>query len=436
MALKVTKFGGTSMATVESISQVASIIKMDDARKIVVVSAPGKRFKEDIKVTDLLYAAYQEKQEKGHCCDSLNKIKERFVELAKGLNVSMDFDSLFEEVGKGIDNSTTADYAASRGEYLSAVLTAKYLGFDFIDASKIIRFTDGTYDAEKTMQLLAPIFPIEKGIVVPGFYGSEEDGTIKTFSRGGSDVTGAILAAASKADVYENWTDVSGFMVVDPRKVDGAETMDILDYAELRELAYMGAGVLHPDSIFPVKELGTPINIRNTFRPEDKGTMIVKSYEGSAKKVITGIAGHKDNTTIFISKAMLNNEIGTVRKLLSVLEKHNISFEHLPTGIDTMSLVISDAQFKKADEDTLIAEIVEEIKPDKIKVFRDLALIAVVGKGMAKQVGTAAKIFTALAEARVNVRMIDQGSSEMNIIIGVENEDYDNAVKAIYHAFF
>ncbi len=436
MTLKVTKFGGTSMATVESIKQVANIIKSDDSRKIVVVSAPGKRDKQDVKVTDLLYSAYQEKQDNGHCTESLAAIKKRFVELAEGLGVAMDFDALFEEVGRGIDQSTTADYAASRGEYLSAVLTAKYLGFDFIDAKDIIAFTGGVYDAEKTMALLANVFPRETGVVVPGFYGSDEEGNIKTFSRGGSDVTGAILAAASRADVYENWTDVSGFMVVDPRKVENAETMDILDYAELRELAYMGAGVLHPDSIFPVKELGTPINIRNTFRPEDKGTMIVKSYEGSAKKVITGIAGHKDNTTIFISKAMLNNEIGTVRKLLSVLEKHNISFEHLPTGIDTMSLVISDAQFKKANEEELVSQIKEAINPDKIKIFRDLALIAIVGKGMAKQVGTAAKIFTALANAEVNVRMIDQGSSEMNIIVGVENQDYDRAVKAIYHAFF
>ncbi len=436
MALKVTKFGGTSMATVASIKQVADIIKSDDARKIVVVSAPGKRFKQDTKVTDLLYAAYNEKIEKGHCADSLETIKERFVQLADGLGVTMDFDSLFLEVGRGIDASTTPDYAASRGEYLSAVLTAKYLGFDFIDAKDVIAFRDGVYNEAETMARLKGVFPVKNGIVVPGFYGSDDKGDIKTFSRGGSDVTGAILAAASNADVYENWTDVSGFMVVDPRTVEGAETMDILDYAELRELAYMGAGVLHPDSIFPIKELGTPINIRNTFKPEDKGTMIVKSYEGSAKNVITGIAGHKDNTTIFISKAMLNNEIGTVRKLLSVLEKHNISFEHLPTGIDTMSLVISGAQFKKANEDELIAEIKAEINPDKIKVFRDLALIAIVGKGMAKQVGTAAKIFTSLADASVNVRMIDQGSSEMNIIVGVENADYDTAVRAIYHAFF
>ncbi len=436
MTLKVTKFGGTSMATVESIKQVADIIKSEESRKIVVVSAPGKRYKGDTKVTDLLYAAYQEKLDTGHCTTALVAIKERFVELAAGLAVEMDFDSLFDEIGRGIDESTTADYAASRGEYLSAVLTAKYLGYDFVDAKDIIAFTAGMYDADKTMALLAPLFPVSNGIVVPGFYGMDDNGAIKTFSRGGSDVTGAILAAASRADVYENWTDVSGFMVVDPRTVEGAETMDILDYAELRELAYMGAGVLHPDSIFPIKELGTPINIRNTFAPEDKGTMIVKNYEGSAKNVITGIAGHKDNTTIFISKAMLNNEIGTVRKLLSVLEKHNISFEHLPTGIDTMSLVISDVQFKKANEEDLIAEIKSEVKPDKIKVFRDLALIAIVGKGMAKQVGTAAKIFTALAEAEVNVRMIDQGSSEMNIIVGVENADYDVAVKAIYHAFF
>lgn len=435
--MKVCKFGGTSMATAESIRQVESIIKSDPLRKYVVVSAPGKRFKGDTKVTDLLYAAAAEKEQFGIAGSAIEEIRDRFSSLAKELDIEIDIDKYVDEVEDGINSAETSDYAASRGEYLAAIVLAEKLGYKFIDAADVVKFKhDGTFDAESTNDLVKELMEITTGVVIPGFYGRMPDKSIKTFSRGGSDVTGAIVARGVGATIYENWTDVNGFMVTDPAIVKGARQIEVLSYEELRELSYMGASVLHPDSIFPVKEDRIPINIRNTFEPDNKGTLIISDTSAYPRNsTITGIAGRKGNTTISLKKAMMNSELGFGRRVLSVLERYGISFEHMPTGIDTMSIVITD-RVLNGIEQKVLDDIKGKVNPDSIEVLHSLALIAVVGHGMANQMGTAAKIFVALYEAGVNVRMIDQGSSEMNIIIGVEEKDYETAVRAIYSAFF
>ena len=435
--MKVCKFGGTSMATTQSILQVKSIIDRDPERKFIVVSAPGKRFSNDVKITDMLYAAYDEKVAFGTCKSSMKVIRERFLGLCKELGLDIDMNKYLDEVEEGIMNSTSSDYAASRGEYLSAIVVSAVLGFKMIDAGDIIKFNNnGIFDAELTNDLVKKYADYTDGIVIPGFYGRMPDKTIKTFTRGGSDFTGAIIARGIGARIYENWTDVNGFMVTDPRIVENPKHISVLSYEELRELSYMGAGVLHPDSIFPVQIDNIPINIRNTFDPENEGTMIMDNTAGYVLPVVTGIAGRKGNTTILIKKAMMNGELGFCRKVLTVLERHGISVEHIPTGIDTMGIVLSDAGLKNADEEKIISDIRGMVNPDFIKISHSLALIAVVGHGMVNQLGTAAKIFTALYEAGVNIRMIDQGSSELNIIIGVEEKDYAASISAIYNAFF
>ena len=435
--MKVCKFGGTSMATTQSILQVKSIIDRDPERKFIVVSAPGKRFSNDVKITDMLYAAYDEKVAFGTCKSSMKVIRERFLGLCEELGLDIDMNKYLDEVEEGIMNSTSSDYAASRGEYLSAIVVSAVLGFKMIDAGDIIKFNNnGVFDAELTNDLVKKYADYTDGIVIPGFYGRMPDKTIKTFTRGGSDFTGAIIARGIGARIYENWTDVNGFMVTDPRIVENPKHISVLSYEELRELSYMGAGVLHPDSIFPVQIDNIPINIRNTFEPENEGTMIMDNTAGYVLPVVTGIAGRKGNTTILIKKAMMNGELGFCRKVLTVLERHGISVEHIPTGIDTMGIVLSDAGLKNADEEKIISDIRGMVNPDFIKISHSLALIAVVGHGMVNQLGTAAKIFTALYEAGVNIRMIDQGSSELNIIIGVEEKDYAASISAIYNAFF
>ncbi|MBR6751510.1 MAG: aspartate kinase [Clostridia bacterium] len=435
--MKVCKFGGTSMATTQSILQVKSIIDRDPERKFIVVSAPGKRFSNDVKITDMLYAAYDEKVAFGTCKSSMKVIRERFLGLCEELGLDIDMNKYLDEVEEGIINSTSSDYAASRGEYLSAIVVSAVLGFKMIDAGDIIKFNNnGIFDAELTNDLVKKYADYTDGIVIPGFYGRMPDKTIKTFTRGGSDFTGAIIARGIGARIYENWTDVNGFMVTDPRIVENPKHISVLSYEELRELSYMGAGVLHPDSIFPVQIDNIPINIRNTFDPENEGTMIMDNTAGYVLPVVTGIAGRKGNTTILIKKAMMNGELGFCRKVLTVLERHGISVEHIPTGIDTMGIVLSDAGLKNADEEKIISDIRGMVNPDFIKISHSLALIAVVGHGMVNQLGTAAKIFTALYEAGVNIRMIDQGSSELNIIVGVEEKDYNASIKAIYNAFF
>ena len=437
--IKVCKFGGTSMADAKAIRQVKNIIESDPARKYVVVSAPGKRFKEDIKITDMLYRCYNEVVEFGTCKKSFAVIRERFVEIVKDLGLSLDINSVLDKTEKEIDQNKSADFAASRGEYLSAIVVADFLGYEFIDAAEMIRFdSHGKLNEDYTDDKVSNRLSKVEKAVVPGFYGKNFQGEVKTFSRGGSDITGSILARGVRADLYENWTDVSGFLVCDPRIVPGAKVIKQITYKEVRELSYMGASVLHAEAISPVMKRRIPINIKNTFKPEDPGTMIVpnEQYDPNvANSVITGIAGKKDFTVLLIEKSMMNAEVGFIRKVLSVVEHYNVCVEHLPSGIDTLSVVLESNQLKDGVLSDMVGEIRENVNPDYVHVIENISLIATVGHGMARRQGTAATLFKALADENINIRMIDQGSSELNIIIGVANSDYEKCIRAIYNAF-
>ena len=432
---KVVKFGGSSLANAEQFQKVGDIIRSDESRRYVVPSAPGKRFSADTKVTDLLYTCYGKAEAGEDFTDVLTEIKGRFYEIIKGLNLDLSLEEEFRQIEADFKAHAGNEYAASRGEFLNGKVMAAYLGYEFIDSATVIRFDkNGNFDADKTDKLLSKRLQKCERAVVPGFYGGMEDGTVKTFSRGGSDVTGSLVAKAIHADIYENWTDVSGFLVTDPRIVDNPAVIETITYRELRELSYMGATVLHEDAIFPVRKEGIPINIRNTNRPEDKGTFIVESTCRKPKYVITGIAGKKGFCSINIEKSMMNSEIGFGRKVLQVFEDQGISFEHVPSGIDTMTVYVHQDEFEEKEQQ-VIAGIHRAVQPDFVEMESDLALIAVVGRGMKSQRGTAGRVFSALAHAHVNVTMIDQGSSELNIIIGVENRDFETAVKAIYDIF-
>ncbi len=432
---KVVKFGGSSLANAEQFQKVGDIIRSDESRRYVVPSAPGKRFSADTKVTDLLYTCYGKADAGEDFTDVLTEIKGRFYEIIKGLNLDLSLEEEFRQIEADFKAHAGNEYAASRGEFLNGKVMAAYLGYEFIDSATVIRFDkNGNFDADKTDKLLSKRLQKCERAVVPGFYGGMEDGTVKTFSRGGSDVTGSLVAKAIHADIYENWTDVSGFLVTDPRIVDNPAVIETITYRELRELSYMGATVLHEDAIFPVRKEGIPINIRNTNRPEDKGTFIVESTCRKPKYVITGIAGKKGFCSINIEKSMMNSEIGFGRKVLQVFEDQGISFEHVPSGIDTMTVYVHQDEFEEKEQQ-VIAGIHRAVQPDFVEMESDLALIAVVGRGMKSQRGTAGRVFSALAHAHVNVKMIDQGSSELNIIIGVENRDFETAVKAIYDIF-
>ncbi len=436
--IKVCKFGGTSMADGITMLRVRKIIESDAARRYVVVSAPGKRFGGDVKVTDLLYETYENVAVRGETGEAFEKICDRFRGIVSELGLEMDIDGLLAATQKDILREATPDFCASRGEYLSARIMAQLLDVPFIDARDTVRFgADGRLDGEKTYALLAAALKGKKRAVVSGFYGEDVNGKVKTFSRGGSDISGAIVARAAGAGLYENWTDVSGFLACDPRIVDNPVPIRALSYKELRELSYMGANVLHSESIFPVREADIPICIKNTFRPEDGGTEIIPTsrYTYSGKRV-TGIAGKNDFTVIFLEKSLMNAEIGFTYRVLEVFLRHKISFEHIPTGIDTMSFVIDAAELKNGTLDVVCEEIREAVRPDSLRVIQDIALIAVVGHGMARSVGTSARLFEAIARAGVNVRMIDQGSSELNIIVGVDNDSYERTIKAVYEEFF
>lgn len=432
---KVVKFGGSSLANASQISKVANIIHADESRRYIVPSAPGKRYSDDTKVTDMLYQCYDAAARGEDITGRINAISARYQEIIDGLSLSLDLSDEFAIIKDFFLRQAGRDYAASRGEYLNGKVIAAYLGYRFIDAAEVIRFDDrGTFDSENTHLILRERLKTIDYAVIPGFYGAMPDGSIKTFSRGGSDVTGSIVARAIRADVYENWTDVSGVMVTDPHIVPNPEVVETITYRELRELSYMGATVLHEDAIFPVRSEGIPINIRNTNRPEDAGTMIVESTCRSPKYVITGIAGKKGFCAINIEKDMMNSEIGFGRKVLQVFEENGISFEHTPSGIDTFSVLVHQSEFMEKEQ-AVISGIHRAVHPDTIDLEGDLALIAVVGRGMKAKKGTAGLIFSALAHARVNIKMIDQGSSELNIIIGVRNEDFEAAIRAIYDIF-
>lgn len=425
--MKVCKFGGTSMASADSVRSVTDIIKQDEDRRYIVVSAPGKRFPADVKVTDALYA-----YGKTHDFEGIAK---RYTDIADAFGV--DIAPLLQEVGAQLEGASSRDFAASRGEYLCARMLAEILDAEFVDAAGLICFdNDGELMLAESCGRLFRRLSAARIAVLPGFYGTLPDGNIKTFSRGGSDITGAIVAAALDADLYENWTDVDGFLSADPRIVKDPCLIDRLSYKELRELAYMGAEVLHPECIFPVRHAGIPINVKNTFNPAHPGTMIVAdAADCPSERVVTGVAGKKGFTIINIEKDMMNSEIGFARRVLSVLEEEQISFEHVPSGIDTLSIVIRD-EYVERRLPRLLLKLQNASDADNIEVHSGLALIATVGRNMASRQGTAAALFKALAARHINVRMIDQGSSELNIIIGVDTFDYEKAITAIYHGFF
>lgn len=434
--MKVCKFGGTSMANAKTILKVVDVIESDLSRHYIVVSAPGKRTPEDVKVTDALYACYNEVKKIGNCNESFKVVEKRFREIVEDLSVDIDIDSELKVIKEGIEKSTTSDYAASRGEYLSAKILASRLNYEFVDAYDLIKFNDKgdlllDYSLDRVRAKLSDL----QYAVIPGFYGSDSHDKVHTFSRGGSDISGAIVARAMKADVYENWTDVDGFLTADPRIVENPTTINQLSYKELRELSYMGAEVMHPESIFPVYSVGLPINIKNTFNPAHPGTMIVKTVDQTdGNNVVTGISGQKGLTIINIEKNLMNSEVGFVRRVLSILEYEGISFEHLPSGIDTMSLVIRD-EYLNGKMQKILQKIKENVNPDNLEIHSGLSLVAVVGHNMAFRLGTATTIFKALSDAHINIRMIDQGSSELNIIVGIDTCDYEKAINAIYYAF-
>ena len=432
---KVVKFGGSSLASAEQFKKVGDIIRADKDRCYVVPSAPGKRDSKDTKVTDMLYGCYALAKEDKDFSDALKAIKARYDEIISGLSLSLDLSSEFETIKKNFSLKAGEDYAASRGEYLNGIIMANYLGYEFIDAALVIKFdSDGNFLSKETNAVLSKKLKGIERAVVPGFYGSKPDGSIKTFSRGGSDITGSIVAKAVHADLYENWTDVSGFLVADPRIVKDPKPITTITYKELRELSYMGATVLHEDAIFPVRKEGIPINIKNTNRPEDEGTYIVESTARKPEYTITGIAGKKGFVAVNIEKDMMNSEIGFGRKVLEAFEENGISFEHVPSGIDTMTVFVHQEEFI-GKEQAVLSAIHRNAAPDTIDLEADLGLIAVVGRGMKSNRGIAAKVFDALASADINIKMIDQGSSEINIIIGVKNSDFDAAISAIYKIF-
>lgn len=432
---KVVKFGGSSLASAEQFKKVGNIIRAEESRRYVIPSAPGKRFSDDVKVTDMLYKCYGAAVKGKKFTDLLKDIQERYNEIIEGLGLTLSLEEEFEIIRDNFAKKAGRDYAASRGEYLNGIIMANYLGYEFIDAAEVIFFDEeGKFDADKTDEILSERLNKAERAVIPGFYGSLPDETIKTFSRGGSDVTGSIVAKAAKVDLYENWTDVSGFLIADPRIISNPKSIEAITYKELRELSYMGATVLHEDAIFPVRKEGIPINIRNTNAPEDKGTLIVEATCRHPKYTITGIAGKQGFASITIEKAMMNSEVGFGRKVLQVFEDNHISFEHMPSGIDTMTVFVHQSEFEETEQKVL-AGIHHAVQPDSIELESDLALIAVVGRGMRATRGTAGRIFSALAHANVNVKMIDQGSSELNIVIGVRNHDFENAIKAIYDIF-
>lgn len=440
MGIRVCKFGGSSVADADQLRKVRAIVEAREDRRFVVPSAPGKRFASDVKVTDLLYraeSATRRPDPEGLSCAQLfDRIAERYRKIVSDLGLAWDMDAALAEVLAKIEGGAGADYAASRGEYLCGLVVARLLDRPFVDPAEMILFdAKGRFLAEETQARVAERLQRERTGVVPGFYGALPDGTIKTFSRGGSDMTGSIVARGVGAELYENWTDVSGLLMTDPRIVENPRTIDSITYRELRELSYMGATVLHEEAIFPVRIAGIPVQILNTNAPEAPGTRITATgAAGAPAGRVTGIAGRKDFTIIALEKTLMNAEIGFGRRLLEILERHGLSWEHIPSGIDTLSIILkSDALDGKLDR--LVAEIRETCAPDSIDVDHGIALVATVGRGMSHQPGTAAQLFGALAAAGINIRMIDQGSSELNIIVGVENADFERTVRAIYEAF-
>lgn len=432
---KVVKFGGSSLADANQFRKVAQIIRSDKKRRYVVPSAPGKRYSDDIKVTDMLYSCYDAVGKGKNATAEFLPIADRFNGIISDLGLTISLDDEYEKITENFKKRVGKDYAASRGEYLNGIILANYLGFQFVDAAKCVFFTaNGEFDPDLTDACLSSVLGGYSEAVIPGFYGARPDGTIQTFSRGGSDFTGSVVAKAIGAEIYENWTDVNGFLAADPRIVDNPEIIDYITYKELRELSYMGAQVLHQDAIFPVRTAKIPINIRNTNVPEAPGTMIVhEAPEEKEGKIITGIAGKKHFSVISIEKDEMNSEVGFLRRILTVLDNEGFCFEHIPTGIDTMSLVVSTEELEKHPD--AVRYITQVSHPNHIEVINNLALVAIVGRNMREKRGTATRIFAALSHANINIKMIDQGSSELNIIVGIDEKDFENAIKVIYDMF-
>ena len=435
--LKVTKFGGSSMADAGQYQKIREIIQADAGRRVVVVSAAGKRDKNDHKITDLLYLCHAHTQYGVECDRVFEMITSRYIEIRDELKLNVDLESEFAELKKRLDaKAISQDELVSRGEYFSAKLMAAFLDFQFVDAADWIKFKlDGTVDQEPTYEALKGALK-GKGVVIPGFYGLMPDGNIRTFSRGGSDITGALAAAALDADVYENWTDVSGILMADPRIVDDPMVIPEVTYDELRELSYSGAQVLHEGTIFPVREKNIPLNIRNTNAPNDPGTMIRERFSGEQdpNRFITGITGKKDFTILHLSKRGMSNEVGVLRRILTVLERHGISVDYAPNGIDCVSVVMPTASIAPVLY-TVLGEIQQEVKPDTLDVHDQIAVVAAVGRKMAFRPGISGKIFAALGQADINIRMINQGPDELNIIFGVDNKDFAHAIKVLYNSF-
>ena len=422
------------MANGETISRVIDVIKSDPQRKYIVVSAPGKRNKADVKVTDALYACFNEKTEKGNCTQSFEVVRKRFKDIVTALDLDFDIDSVLDEVKAGIDNSVSSDYAASRGEYLNALILAKKLGFEFIDTQNIVKFNGEKLQMHYSLDLIKQKLDGVEYAVIPGFYGSNQDGRITTFSRGGSDITGALIARAVGADVYENWTDVPGIFRADPAIVPSARAIPAMAYDEVRELAYMGANVLHEDAVTPARRMGIPIHIRSTMQPDAPGTLVSSQSPPSACPV-TGIAGRKGYCSIQVEKENMNSAVGYCRRILSVLETHEIPFDHIATGLGSISF-IAPAAAVSACREALLSDISAAVRPDSICVADGLAMVSIVGRDMAGRPGVSGRLLCALGRAGINVRMVVQGTREINITVGISEPEYEKAVHAVHGEFF
>ena len=434
---KVVKFGGSSLASAQQFEKVAEIVHAEASRRYVVPSAPGKRFRKDTKVTDMLYGCYALAEQDEDFSENLHQIEERYQEIIDGLSLTLSLADEFAVIEKNFRAHVGKDYAASRGEYLNGIVMAAYLGYEFVDAAQVVFFKEnGEFDAVKTNEVLGERLQNMENAVVPGFYGANPDGSIRTFSRGGSDITGSIVAKAVHADVYENWTDVSGILMADPRIVDDPDTIERITYNELRELSYMGAQVLHEGAVFPVREKNIPLNIRNTNEPDHPGTLIMERFadEEISDRFITGIAGRKNFSIITVSKTGMSSQMGSLRQMLEVFEKHGVCVEYTPSGIDSVSFVAA-ADKAKDRIYSIVGEIRDALSPDNIQITGGISVVAAVGRQMAFKPGTSGRIFAALGKAGINIRMISQGPDELNIIVGVNNDDFESCVRVLYNSF-
>lgn len=435
MSIIVSKFGGTSLANSKQFLRVKDIVLNDEDRRYIVASAPGKSDSEDTKVTDLLYLSYDLAKHKIAFSDTLEKVFNKYEEIVNGCGLNLDLTKHFEKIKLELEEGRDRDYIASRGEYLNALILSELLGYEFIDAKDLIFFNNnGNFDEKKSYDAIYEMSKKHKKAVIPGFYGSMPNKEVKTFSRGGGDLTGSIISRGVKTSLYENWTDISGFMSADPRIIKNPKKIEVITYKELRELSYAGASVLHEEAILPVTAAGIPIEIKNTFKPEEKGTIIVPDTDKKGPSEITGVSGKKHFSVINIEKIQMNKDKSFHRKLMSVLEVNGIVLEHMPSSIDSLSLIVAD-KYLTGKTDTIETELKSFCNPDKVAFKSGIALITVVGRGMKNSIGTSAKLFTALAASKINVRMIVQGASEINIIVGVEEKDYERAIESIYDAF-